>query len=157
MGLEDYFAPGNWDVAAAILSLAAIGLSIITFLKQIKYQSYSDVDTLYQQVLSDAMDKPFVRDPDWIKNYDRDEDDKSEKGSEDKEKRLQYETYAFMAMNLVETIKDRNETDETWLPVIKTEIKLHYKWFCKNHDKFKESFQDYVNKLASNLGLEKTS
>ena len=65
--------------------------------------------------------------------------------------RSQYEVYAYMALNICETIVDRKDSRlmETWLPVLRTECALHRNWLEKpaNRSKFKPGFHDFAAKI----------
>lgn len=103
-----------------------------------KISSYSDIDSLFKDILQIGIDKPHLRDPDAISNdFENDECKKGE-----------YSSYAYMSMNVIETIFDRTskypKLQETWYPVIVDEVKLHHKWFENNTFKFKEPFIVFV-------------
>jgi hypothetical protein len=60
------------------------------------------------------------------------------------EERSRYEVYALLAWNICESVYDRKKIDETWLPAIKTQKRLHFKWLEDNNDRFKREFMNYI-------------
>jgi hypothetical protein len=99
---------------------------------------YSQLDTMYQQILSMALEKPHLR------------------GSSNRASEPEYESYAFMVWNFLETVRDRCANDEdlkqTWAPVIAAEHAIHREWFFrettpyleKANPKFCLGFADFI-------------
>lgn len=127
-------------ILMGMFSGSAIILSIYTYYRSKREQSYADIDSLYMEILKLGMEYPKFRNLKYTVNY------KNEIKDEDELNR--YETYAFITWNLCETIYDRKdkELDETWRPVIEAENKLHRKWFDnqENYHKFKDKFREYI-------------
>ena len=128
------------DIAVGISSCAALIISLYTYYASKRTQTYADLDTLYLELLKLGMEYPKFRNPKYTINY------KNEFNEDDL---YRYETYAFIAWNICETIYDRKDEAlfETWKPVIVAENKLHRKWFNdpKNQHKFKERFRVYIH------------
>jgi hypothetical protein len=60
------------------------------------------------------------------------------------DERARYEIYALLAWNICESVYDRKKIDETWLPAIRTQKRLHFKWLEDNKHRFKKEFWDYI-------------
>lgn len=124
-----------------VLITGTVAASIIFQLWQShqKTQSYSDVDSQYRDILAMGLQYPQLRNLEHTSNYQ----------TLANEERLRYETYAYMCMNLCETIFDAGKKldDETWRPVTYAEIKLHHEWFANNPDKFKKKFENFINEI----------
>jgi hypothetical protein len=95
---------------------------------------YAELDRFYAEILRTAIKAPHLRAPAKVA------DDASALGEDyqpfadsDPVKRAQYDAYAYMVWNFIETVHDRCEKDallrETWRPVIRTEDALHRGWF----------------------------
>ncbi|BCU67678.1 hypothetical protein HS7_11150 [Sulfolobales archaeon HS-7] len=127
-------------ILTVVLSGFAAIFSIITFIKNERDVTYSDIDSAYMEVLKLGIEYPKFRDPAYTRNY--------KVAFKDPQERLQYETYAYIVWNLCETIYDRNDKVlfETWEPVIIAENKLHRAWLeePENHHKFKRRFLEFV-------------
>lgn len=99
---------------------------------------YSDLDRLYADILKLAIDKPLLRAPAPILS-DQDilsrgyEPYPDATGGANADRVLQYEAYAFMVWNFLETIRDRCADNEdlkgTWGPVVGAENAIHRGWF----------------------------
>lgn len=126
---------------SASFSIIAMVISIYTYHNSKREKSYSDLDGLYLELLKLGIDYPKYRNPKYTCNY------KEQFLDDDLYK---YETMAFIAWNICETIYDTDDEAlfETWKPVITTENKLHRKWLDapENHHKFKEIFIEYIRK-----------
>lgn len=142
------------SLAASVgISLVALAISLYTFRAQRRESSYSDIDGTYAQILKLAVQTPFLRDRRRTSCYFL--------LAEDDEYRLQYEAYAFMCWNLLETIFDRQAdarahlgVSNTWLPVIEEENRLHFHWFCRNLRLFKGQFQGFVMSKLNSLSVQ---
>src|SRR4051812_39819031 len=101
---------------------------------------YSQLDSMYQDILKMAVEKPYLRIPRNLGD----------------EQQLQYESYAFIVWNFLETVRDRCDGDNTlqsiWGPVIANESALHKDWFYREtvpynqiaNPKFRLEFADFV-------------
>lgn len=142
-------SPGDFFIFLSVLiSTVALIISILVAKKIFAYQTYTDLDTLYGDVLKIGIDHPNFRDPAYTTSYDT----KFQNGEGDKNLHA-YESYAYFVWNVCESIydktKDGDKNDDTWLRVINVEKKLHGKWFdnTDNHNKFKAEFRQFVNDL----------
>ncbi|MEK7321599.1 MAG: hypothetical protein AABZ84_00795 [Pseudomonadota bacterium] len=142
--MPDVFSPQNfWDAVAAIaqglasiMAIAALIISMTSFKQSLKTSHYTELDRMYFDLLKIALERPHVTNP----NADRTEGQK-----------LEYEIYAYMVWNFLETIYDRCERDkhlwDTWLPVLKAENGLHGHWLSEpqNQCKFKPVFCKFIS------------
>jgi hypothetical protein len=130
-----------WEViVGVILSVAATVTTICVFFISRREKSYTDLDTLYLQLLKSAMEHPNFVNPSYTVDYDNMFKD---------ENLWRYKTYAYIVWNICEAIYDRKHDKKlfkTWEPVIVAENKLHRKWFDapENYHKFKDSFREYI-------------
>jgi hypothetical protein len=120
---------------ASILAILALFYSLSTFRKSLKISHYGELDRMYFELLNTSLEKLHLTNP----NATRTDDQK-----------LEYDLYAFMVWNFVETIVDRCERDKdlcsTWHPVIDAENRLHRAWLeePRNQHKFKQSFLAFI-------------
>ena len=128
---------------AIFTGFLALGFSIYTFKKSLDDKSYSELDLIYMDILKIGMNHPEFRDPSKTSNY---------KESFVGDCLIKYDAYAYMVLNVCETIYDRTRHNEynkiTWEPVIDAEMRIHSTWIknSENHHKFKKEFVDYVLK-----------
>jgi hypothetical protein len=127
---------------------------------------YSELDRLYADILRAGIETPHLRMPAAIKT----DDDAFKRDylpfpDGDRVKRAQYDTYAYMVWNFLETVHDRCVENpgliRTWAPVIRVEDSLHRGWFlaemrkealrrhahgpyCNDTHKFCEEFRMFV-------------
>jgi hypothetical protein len=108
---------------------------------------YSELDRIYLDLLKLALELPHLRTPQPIANRDEialqfdydpypgDPIDTQEQRSAKARKISQYDAYAFMVWNFIETIHDRcqdyPELLGTWATVVAAENRLHRGWFLK--------------------------
>ena len=158
---------------AVIVAFITLAISLWHFRKTLKESNkaigsadYSELDQFYAEILKMAIERPYLRAPAPI----RDDADALEadyraypQGSE--EKHGQYDAYAYIVWNFLETIHDRcwnnQELKGTWEPVIAAENRIHRGWFLGEMrkaywsrteqdnkspvpDKFCEGFQIFV-------------
>ncbi|HWT01505.1 MAG TPA: hypothetical protein VN256_14750 [Pyrinomonadaceae bacterium] len=121
------------QILAAVMAIAALVYSIRTFSKSLTTLHYTELDRMYLDLLKLRLERPYLN-PD---------------AKRDPAQQVEYDTYAFMAWNFLETIQDRCERDEhlceTWYPVIDTEEELHREWFAtKSENKFKGAFRTFI-------------
>ena len=131
------------DSLSTILAAAAIFLYIYFWFKDKSSNNYDVFDNLYLDLLKTGMEHPKFRDITKTKNY---------KSSFSDDELIQYEVYAFISWNFIETIMDKGDEQLliTWLPAIKHEASLHIEWFTQpeNQIKFKELFQKEGKELV---------
>lgn len=125
------------QVGAAFLAIVALIYSLRTFTASLKNSHYAELDRMYQDLLNIKLGNPHLRHG----NVKRDDDEEA-----------QYDIYAFMVWNFLETIRDRCDQDKelcrTWYPVIAGENRLHREWLERkeNQDKFKRPFLEFIQK-----------
>jgi hypothetical protein len=125
------------QASAAVMAAAAVLYSITTFSRSLRISHYTEVDRLYFELLKLRFGRPHVLQPALAKSP---------------EQQVDYDTYAFMVWNFLETIYDRCESDhtlwDTWHPILLEEAKAHHTWFLdpKNQGKFKRGFNSYVRR-----------
>jgi hypothetical protein len=128
------------NIIIGILSGVALIVSLYTYFRSKRERTYADLDSLYLEFLKLGMEYPKFRNPKYTIDYKNEFQDENEL--------YKYETYAYIAWNICETICDRKDEAlfKTWKPVIVAENKLHRKWFDnpENYHKFKERFRVYV-------------
>lgn len=130
------------DSLSTILAAAAIFLYIIFWYKDKTSNDYDVFDNLYLDLLKTGMEHPKFRDISKTVNY---------KAEFSEDELIQYEIYAFITWNFIETILDKGDENLhiTWLPAVKHEAALHIEWFKQpeNQIKFKELFQKQGQEL----------
>jgi hypothetical protein len=125
---------------AIILSVLALFYTMFIFKASMVSSHYNELDSMFKDLLQMAMDKPHLR----IAGAER-------TGNEIHE----YNTYAFMVWNFVETVYDRSRKSrhlrDTWYPVMKNEKLLHMAWLEKpeNAANFKEEFINFMKHSES--------
>ena len=134
-----------WTKAGVIAqALGSIGIvltlcySAWTFATTLREGYYAELDRVYFDLLKIGLERPHLL------------------GSlppTDPAKRKEYDAYAFMVWNFIETVVDRCEgastkhLRETWYPIIAAENMLHRAWFDvpENRRKFKERFCRFID------------
>jgi hypothetical protein len=117
-----------------LLTSLAMQDSLKSFRKTMEASHYTELDHMYCDLLKVALGKPYLTIPSTLTAAQSTE----------------YDIYAYMMWNFLETIHDRcigvEELKATWYPVIDAENRLHRKWFDeeRNKHKFKESFKKFV-------------
>ncbi len=120
---------------AALMGMAALCYSIVTFRRSLNTTHYNELDRMYFDLLHMALEKPYLRNPLALQNAHQ---------------KQEYDVYAYMVWNFLEAVHDRcmknKELCSTWHPTIDAEDRLHRKWFedPANRDKFKSSFREFV-------------
>ena len=133
-----------------LISALSFFFSLYSLFKNDAKQNYLEQDKQYSDLLKLALNDPELRDQRTINQKTRDGDKKFV---------TRYNIYAYLMWNCLETFYDlsskegffhRNKEkiiDQTWIPVIIEENKIHYNWFKQNQRLFKEEFQNYINQL----------
>ena len=132
------------------ISVLSFVFSLYSLHKSNSKENYLEQDRQYADLLKIALKEPDLRDVRTI----------NEKIRSGKKKFLtRYNIYAYLMWNCLETFYDLSSShgffhkkkskiiDQTWLPVILEENKIHYNWFRQNQRLFKEDFQNYINQL----------
>lgn len=121
----------------AVGAVGALLYSLHNFTKTMRDSYYVQLDRMYFDLLRMVIERPYLL-------------DFSTATSADGGKMREYDAFAFMVWNFVETIYDRCEGDEhlceTWYPIIENENELHRTWFDedRNRRKFKPKFVEFI-------------
>ena len=124
-------------IIATTLAIFALIYSMRTYRKTMQIVHYGEIDKMYFEILKEALNKPFLLKHD------------SERSTEEE---LQYNTYAFIVWNFLESIYDRCMLDhalqKTWFPIIQAERKIHLPWIQENENraKLKAEFLSFIDK-----------
>lgn len=127
------------EIVVAIGVLFTLLYSLWTFTKTLRDGYYAELDRVYFELLKITLERPYLLDP---------------ATSSDPARRREYDAYAFMVWNFVETVFDRcqgwgkKSLRETWYPIIEAENALHRQWFDlpANRSKFKSNFCSFIEK-----------
>ena len=127
-------------VATIVTALLTVVPSLQSMADTSRSAHYSELDDMYLHLLTMAVERPFLRTPE----------------RQNASQRAQYDPYAFMVWNFLETIHDRCADDEelldTWLPIVAAEHAVHRVWFARetvpyeavDSPKFRLKFCDFV-------------
>lgn len=124
-------------IIATTLAIFALIYSMRTYRKTMQIVHYGEIDKMYFEILKEALAKPhLVR-----KNIER-----------SSEQEVEYDIYAFIVWNFLESIYDRcmldTDLQKTWFPIIEAERKIHLAWIQEhdNRTKFKTEFLSFIEK-----------
>jgi len=131
------------DAVAGIGIVLTLFYSIWSFRTTLRDSYYAELDRIYFDLLKLGLERPYLLE------FPK---------SPDPEKAREYDAYAFMVWNFVETVFDRcqgwskRRLRETWYPVIAAENSRHREWFDvpENRRKFKEHFSQFIEKRYPN-------
>ena len=162
------------DSLAAIVAILAFLLGVRRFSKTIsdgteairqgnaalQSNHYSELDHFYADILKIGIDKPHLRSPKPIASDEEamfgDYRPYAPEKDDDGTMAEQYDAYAFLVWNFLETIHDRCHEDEslrgTWKPVIAAENRIHRGWFLaemRNEYKRRSSAKDQPRRRSS--------
>ncbi len=131
---------------AQVIAEAAGGIGIVftlfysvwSFRTTLRDSYYAELDRVYFDLLQIGLEHSYLLD------YPV---------SPDPSKAREYDAYAFMVWNFVETVYDRcqgwskRRLRETWYPVIAAETARHRDWFNlpQNRRKFKQPFCQFID------------
>jgi hypothetical protein len=136
MGITETTWVAITAIATCVLTLATIGLaigvpwSLHTARTDARNRFYSELDKIYLDIQKLIIQMPYLSNPRSISA----------------DQAAQYDAFAFITWNFIESIYDYSQQDEslldTWKCVFLYEAKLHREWFDKaeNRPKFKELF-----------------
>lgn len=127
------------EIIVAIGVLFTLFYTMWSFTRALRDGYYAELDRVYSELLRIALERPYLLD------YPT---------SPDPSRQREYDAYAFMVWNFVETIFDRcqgwgkKSLRETWYPIIEAENALHRKWFDlpANRSKFKQNFCRFIER-----------
>jgi hypothetical protein len=126
------------EVAGGLGIVFTLFYSVWSFRTTLRDSYYAELDRVYFDLLRIGLEHPVLLDfPE----------------SPDPSKAREYDAYAFMVWNFVETVYDRcqgrskRRLRETWYPVIAAENARHRAWFDlpQNRRKFKENFCRFID------------
>jgi hypothetical protein len=135
-----------WTKAGVIAqALGSVGIiltlfySAWTFATTLRENYYAELDRVYFELLRIGLERPYLL---------------ASPPPLDPAKAKEYDAYAFMVWNFLETVVDRCEGSsnrhlrDTWYPVVATENATHRAWFDlpENRRKFKERFWRFIEK-----------
>ncbi|HEY6251296.1 MAG TPA: hypothetical protein VI685_15170 [Candidatus Angelobacter sp.] len=127
------------DAGAAIGIVFTLFYSLWSFTTALRDGYYAELDRVYFELLKITLERPYLLDfP----------------STPDPQKQREYDAYAFMVWNFVETVFDRcqgwgkRSLRATWYPVIEAENALHRQWFDvpANRSKFKQHFCRFIER-----------
>ena len=126
------------EVAGGIGIVFTLFYSVWSFRTTLRDSYYAELDRVYFDLLRIGMEHPDLLDFPT---------------APDPSKAREYDAYAFMVWNFVETVFDRcqgwskRRLRETWYPVIAEENARHRAWFDLPHNrrKFKEHFCRFID------------
>ena len=125
------------EATAAVGILFTLFYSVWSFTRALRDSYYAELDRVYFEILKIALERPY------LVNF---------AAIPDSTKQREYDTYAFMVWNFLETVFDRcqglsrGRLRDTWYPVVGTENNLHREWFDNNRSKFKPSFAAFIER-----------
>ena len=127
------------ETAAAVGIVFTLFYSVWSFSRTLRDAYYAELDRVYFDLLKIALERPYLLEPATLS---------------DPAKQREYDAYAFMVWNFVETVFDRcqgwwkKSLRETWYPVMEAENALHRQWFDlpANRIKFKRHFCDFIER-----------
>jgi hypothetical protein len=135
-----------WTEANVLATgLGSLGIVLTLFYSAWSFRTtlresyYAELDRVYFELLRIGLERPYLR---------------ASLPPADPDRASEYEAYAFMIWNFLETVVDRCDAAknpslrETWFPIIATEGALHRAWFDvpENRRKFKEPFCQFIDK-----------
>lgn len=124
-------------VIATIMAVFALLYSMRTYNKTMQVVHYGEIDKMYFEILKEALSKPHLVRQNIVRN---------------EEQEVEYNIYAFIIWNFLESIYDRCMLDKnlktTWFPIIEAEKTTHLAWIQnpQNRLKFKDEFLNFIDK-----------
>lgn len=129
-------AIANIAIALGTIILAfGIPWSLVSNRRAVRDTFYSTLDSTYFEIQKLIIEHPHLSQPNAAKTH---------------EQKVQYDAFAFLTWNFIESISDYSERDPvlraTWDCILVYEVNLHKEWFQNpaNRKKFKEKFQTMV-------------
>jgi hypothetical protein len=124
-------------------ALGSIGIVLTLFYSAWSFRTtlregyYAELDRVYFELLKIGLERPYLR---------------ASLPPADPARASEYEAYAFMVWNFLETVVDRCDgrfnpsLRETWYPIVATESALYRTWFDvpENRRKFKVRFCRFI-------------
>lgn len=135
----------GWELVTALSTVAlTVATGVLAYgvpmeLKRARrderYLFYAQLDRTYFEIQKLLMEKPYLANHTMKRT---------------REQEHEYDAFAFIVWNFLESIFDYSEQDkfllETWDCIFKYEARRHLEWFRReeNHEKFKERFRKHV-------------
>lgn len=123
------------EIVTAISIVITLFYSLWSFTRTLRDGYYAELDRVYFELLKIALERPYLIDfP----------------AAPDPGRQREYDAYAFMVWNFIETVFDRcrgsgkKHLRATWYPVVASENALHREWFNKNRARFKQPFCSFI-------------
>ena len=115
------------SLVSAVVAVLSVILTVILSVSDRGKDDYLAIDEQYKDILKEGMRNPSLRDPKMCCKYDSFKDT-------DRDFYLQYDTYAYIVWNFLETIFDfshdkkerHRKLYDVFLPAIIEENKLHF-------------------------------
>jgi hypothetical protein len=135
----------DWAKANVIATaLGSLGIVLTLFYSAYSFSTtlrqgyYAELDRVYFDLLRIGLERPYLR---------------ASLPPDDAARATEYETYAFMVWNFLETVVDRCESSsdrtlrETWYPIVASEGALYRTWFDvhENRRRFKARFSQFID------------
>ena len=126
-----------WTFVLSLVTVLTLVFTVLSFKRTLRVSHYTEIDRMYFDLLRCALDRPYLIDT---------------ASARTEIQTKEYNLYAFMVWNFLESIYDRCERDKrlrvTWYPVIDAENRLHRAWFdcLDNRHKFKDEFRRFVER-----------
>lgn len=124
-------------IIATVMAVFALLYSMRTYNKTMQIVHYGEIDKMYFEILKEALAKPHLVRQNIVRS---------------EEEEVEYNIYAFIVWNFLESIYDRcmldNGLQKTWFPIIETERATHIAWIknSQNRTKFKDEFLNFIDK-----------
>jgi hypothetical protein len=141
----------GWDAVTALATIALTGVTAVLAYgiplelrrarRDERFLFYAQLDKTYFDIQKMLMEKPYLSNRPELRRT--------------KEEEYEYDAFAFIVWNFLESIFDYSEQDEflmeTWECIFKHEARLHLEWFLReeNRPKFKDRFWQYARQAAS--------
>lgn len=133
------FAGAIGAIIAAVIAGIALLVSVRTYKSTTSLSHYAELDQMYADLLRLAVEIPHLR--------------LSPAPQRTADEQAQFDAYAYMIWNFIETVYDRIYDDsdadkklrKTWCMVIREEKRLFGEWFNNHHDKFKSKLKSFID------------
>jgi len=125
------------EATAAVGIVFTLFYSVWSFTRTLRDSYYAELDRIYFELLKIALERPYLADF---------------AARPDPNMQGEYNAYAFMVWNFLETVFDRcqglskKRLRDTWYPIVGAENQLHRDWFDNNRSKFKQSFCAFIER-----------
>lgn len=151
------------ELLALIAFAVPLWHATVRFIRQIRSSHYSELDRIYMDILKMSIDRQYLRNEKQIELFvaylKAPEQKPPFRDKEFIKKAKEYDVYAFIVFNFLETIHDRCDENRylyrfpdkrllnTWRGIIGEEYRLHHKWF------FMEATRNHGERMKFCLGF----